>query len=126
MTAVHHCVGGQRCLMMTLCTLETVVALDCIAVFVPADRTNETIGPLYLVQIFSTGFFVRKFLDKLTETQSFLLRHNWHHLYDTIIQETLPNNRDTDQYFVLFCTLLIKTDNLNQNLFAQATGEKVL
>lgn len=85
MAAVHNRIGGQRGLVPALCTLETAIAADGIAMPVAADGTLEAVRPLDFVQILEAGFLVGETIDKLAETQGFFLKHNWHHLYDAIL-----------------------------------------
>ena len=84
-TTVHDRVSSQRGLVTAISALEAAVAVDSIAMPVATNGAHKAVRPLDFVEIFETGFLVGKTLDKLTKTQSFFLRHNWHHLYDAII-----------------------------------------
>ena len=73
--------------MTATSTLKAAIAVNGIAMLVTTDRTHKTIRPLYFVEILEACFLVGETLNKLTETQSFFIRHNWHHLYDAIIYQ---------------------------------------
>lgn len=75
MTAVHDSVCRQRSLMMAFGALIAAVAFDGITMPMAARGTNEAIGPFDLVEIFGTGFFIRKAFNELVEAQSFLFGH---------------------------------------------------
>ena len=73
--------------MTATSALKASVAANGIAMPVTADRTHKTVRPLNFVEILETCFLVWETLNKLAETQSIFIRHNWHHLYDDIIYQ---------------------------------------
>ena len=78
MTAVHDGIGGQRSLMTAVSALVAAIAIQSIAMPVTAHRADKALGPFDCVQVLHAGFLIRKPLDKLAETQSFLFRHIRH------------------------------------------------
>lgn len=87
--------------MTALCTLETTIAMDSVAMPMAANGALEAIWPLAFVQILEASFLVGETLDKLAETQGFFLRHNWHHLYEAILYYDVSNISDIFPYLVL-------------------------
>lgn len=78
MAAVHNGVSGQRSLMTAIGALVAAIAIQNIAMPMATYRADKALGPFDCVQVLHAGFLIRKPLDKLAETQSFLFRHIRH------------------------------------------------
>ena len=88
----------------------SILPANCITVPTATLGADIAVRPFELVQVLLAGFLSGKLLDKLTETQSFLLGHFWHLPFDASIHLLMSVYLDT---ITTSGVVLTKADNLN-------------
>ena len=101
MAVVNHGFRGKGGLVTALGALVAAIASDCVTVPATTLGADIAVRPLELIQVLLAGFLSGKPLDKLAETQSFLLGHFWHLPFDASIQPLMSDSLDTSQHIVL-------------------------
>lgn len=76
MGAVHDGVGRQGGLVTAVLTLIAAIALHRVMLPAATLGADESLGPLYLIQVVGTGFLCGEPLYKVAETQFLFLCHN--------------------------------------------------
>ena len=95
MAVVNHGFRGKRGLVTALGALVATIPANCITVPTATFGADIAVRPFELVKVLLAGFLSGKPLDKLAETQSFLLGHFWHLPFDASIHLLMSVSLDT-------------------------------